>query len=268
MKLTVLCDNNTRIDAYYLGEPGVCYYLEDGDARILMDTGYSDVFARNAQALGIDLTQLTGLVLSHGHDDHTGGMVHLPLLERRLPLYAHPQVFGAKRCDGISIGAPMTTEEAGKRFDLHLTRGPQKISEHLTLLGEIPRENDFESKEPIGERFVKNVWEPDYLWDDTAIACQGEKGLTIITGCSHAGIVNITEYAKKVCGDDRICGIIGGFHLLSETMDRQTERTVDWLRWLKPENLRPCHCTGFYARAAIHAATPIKETCVGDVIEF
>ena len=268
MKLTVLCDNNTRIDAYYLGEPGVSFYLEDGDARILMDTGYSDVYIRNAVALGIDLTKLTGLVLSHGHDDHTGGMVYLPDMGRRLPLYAHPQVFGPKRCDGLSIGTPVTREEAGEKYDLHLTRGPQKLSEHLTLLGEIPRENDFESQEPIGERYVKGVWEPDYVWDDTAIAYHGPDGLTIITGCSHSGIVNITEYAKKVCGDDRICGIIGGLHLLSETMDRQTERTVDWMRWQRPKNLRPCHCTGFYARAAIHAAVPIRETCVGDVIEF
>ena len=73
MQLTVLVDNNTLIDRYYLGEPGVAYYLEDGDVRILFDVGYSDIFLRNAQALGIDLSRLQQVVLSHGHNDHTRG---------------------------------------------------------------------------------------------------------------------------------------------------------------------------------------------------
>ena len=84
MKLTVLCDNCTRVDAYYLAEPGVSYLLEDGDAKILFDTGYSDVYVRNAAKMGIDLTDLTALVLSHGHDDHIGGLIHLPQQGRKL----------------------------------------------------------------------------------------------------------------------------------------------------------------------------------------
>ena len=77
MQLTVLVDNNTLIDRYYLGEPGVAYYLEDGDVRILFDVGYSDIFLRNAQALGIDLSRLQQVVLSHGHNDHTRGLLWL-----------------------------------------------------------------------------------------------------------------------------------------------------------------------------------------------
>ncbi|MBQ1439018.1 MAG: MBL fold metallo-hydrolase [Solobacterium sp.] len=77
MKLTVLTDNNTIIDRYYLGEPALSFYLEDGDRRILFDTGYSDVFLRNAEALGIDLHAITDIVLSHGHNDHTGGLRYL-----------------------------------------------------------------------------------------------------------------------------------------------------------------------------------------------
>ncbi len=268
MKLAVLCDNNTRIDSYYLGEPGISFYMEDGDARILMDTGYSDVYVKNAGRMGIDLTHLTALVLSHGHNDHTGGLDCLPDFSGELPLYAHPEAFAARRYDGESIGMPLTRTEAAERFDLRLSRKPVQLSEHITFLGEIPRRNDFESQRPVGERLTEDGWVPDFLPDDTALVYRGEEGLTIITGCSHSGIVNITEYAKEVCGDDRICGIVGGFHLLSRRVNPQVQRTVDYLANLHPTNLRPCHCTGFYARAAIHARIPILDTCAGDVIEL
>ena len=115
-------------------------------------------------------------------------------------------------------------------------------------------------------RLLEHVWEHDYLPDDSALVYQGENGLTIITGCSHAGICNITEYAKVVCGDSRIDGIIGGFHLLE--MNSRVEKTVDYLQKQKPRLLCPCHCTCFHARAAIQAAIPIKEVCVGDVLKF
>lgn len=266
MKLTVLCDNNARIDAYYLAEPGVSYYLEDGEAKILFDTGYSDVYVRNAAKLGVDLTDLTALVLSHGHNDHTGGLPHLPQQKRKLPLYAHPAVFDRKRYHDEEIGAPYSEEDAAKLYELHLSVESVQLSEHLWFLGQIPRTNDYENQRPVGERLVDGRWQPDYLPDDSAIVYCGDEGLTIITGCSHAGINNITEYAKKVCGDERICGIIGGFHMLS--VSRQTEETVHWLDKLRPRELRPCHCTCFHARAAIQQVVPIGETCVADVLEF
>ncbi|MBQ4582389.1 MAG: MBL fold metallo-hydrolase [Oscillospiraceae bacterium] len=267
MKLTVLCDNCSRVGAYYLSESGVSYLLEDGDARILLDTGYTDVYVRNAEKLGIDLTNLTALVLSHGHDDHTGGMIHLPRQQAgKLPLYAHPNVFDRKFYQGEEIGAPYTQEAAAEIFDLHLSEGPVQLSERLWFLGAIPRVNDYENKTPVGERLVDGKWEPDFMPEDSALVYKGADGLTVISGCSHAGIQNITEYAKQVCGDERISGIIGGFHM--PTVTRQTEETVRWLSKLRPKNLRPCHCTCFHARAAIHFAVPIGDTCVADVIEF
>lgn len=266
MKLTVLCDNCARVGAYYLAESGVAYLLEDGDAKILLDTGYTDAYARNAAKLGIDLSDLTALVISHGHDDHTGGMPYLPQRSEKLPLYAHPDVFERRRLDGEEIGAPYTLEQAAERFDLRLSAEPVQLSEHLVFLGQIPRSNDYENQMPVGERLADGVWQPDYLLDDSAIVYCAEEGLTVITGCSHAGIQNITDYAMKVCGDERICGIIGGFHM--PTVNRQTEETVRWLSKLRPKNLRPCHCTCFHARAAIHQCVPIGDTCVADVLEF
>ena len=266
MKLTVLCDNSARVGAYYLAEPGVAYLLEDKDTKILLDTGYTDVYIRNAEKLNIDLSDLTALVISHGHDDHTGGLVHLPQQRGKLPLYGHPGIFERKRLDGEEIGAPYAQEQATELFDLRLSTKPVQLSEHLVFLGEIPRSNDYENKVPVGERLVDGQWQPDYLLDDSALVYRSEEGLTIITGCSHSGINNITEYAQKVCGDDRICGIIGGFHM--PVVNSQTEKTVRWLSKLRPKNLRPCHCTCFHARAAIHQCVPIGDTCVADVLEF
>lgn len=264
MKLTVLTDNTTRIDAYYWGEPGVSYYLEDGDTRILFDTGYSDVYLRNAEKMGIDLTDLTAIVFSHGHDDHTRGLLYFPRTARPVTIYAHPGVLEQKRCDGLMIGMALTQEELEKRFTLKLSREPVQLSEKLTFLGEIPRTVDFEGKEPIGERFDGVSWQPDYLLDDSALAYRGEEGLWIIAGCSHAGICNIIDYAKKVCGEERICGVIGGFHLLE--MTPRVEKTAEYLSKVRPKHLCPCHCTSFHARAAIHGRVPIEEVCVGDAL--
>ena len=264
MELTILTDNTTRIDAYYLGEPGVSYYLEDGDARILFDTGYSDVYVRNAAKLGIDLTKVTALALSHGHDDHTRGLLYFPETAEKLPIYAHPDIFEPKRYDGNSIGSPLTQQEAARRFDLHLTVEPVRLSEHVTFLGQIPRTVEFENRSPIGEHLVDGQWQPDFLMDDSALVYQCDEGLWIITGCSHVGICNITEYAKKLCRDERICGIIGGFHLLK--MTSRVNKTVAYLKAQQPKHLCPCHCTCFHARAAIHAQVPVEEVCVGDTL--
>ena len=266
MKLTVLCDNCARVGAYYLAEPGVAYLLEDEGMKILLDTGFSDAYVRNAAKLGIDLSDLTAIVISHGHDDHTGGLIHLPEQKEKRPLYGHPQIFERKRLNGEEIGAPYTKEQAAKLFDLHLSAEPVQLSERLVFLGQIPRTNDYENQHPVGERMVDGAWQPDYLLDDSALVYRGEEGLTIITGCSHAGVRNITEYAQKVCGEEKICGIIGGFHM--PTVNRQTEETVRWLSKLRPKNLRPSHCTCFHARAAIHSCVPIGDTCVADVLEF
>lgn len=265
MTVTVLTDNHTLIDSYFLGEPAVSYYLADGENRFLFDTGYSDVYLRNAAKLGIDLTQVDGIVLSHGHNDHTGGLVYFPPIEQKIPLIAHPDVFEPKRDEGLSIGSALTEAEAEERFSLRLSRVPVRLSEHLTFLGEIPRRNDFENREPVGRRLCGAVWEPDWMKDDSAIVSRGPDGLWIITGCAHAGICNIIAYAQEVCGEERIAGIIGGFHLM-EASD-QTENTVRALTALAPKHLYPCHCTCFHAREAIDRVIPIEEVGSGLRIE-
>lgn len=154
MKLRVLMDNNTYIDQYYLGEPAASYYIEAGECRILFDTGYSDAFLYNADKLGIDLGKLTHIVLSHGHNDHTGGLKYLK--ERfdlqAAELIAHPDCFVPRRALEGDIGSPVSAEEMQGCCQMHLTREPVWLNEACAFLGEIPARLPFETPKNVGQR--------------------------------------------------------------------------------------------------------------------
>lgn len=262
MKLCVLTDNNTFIDQYYLGEPAVSYYIEADGCKILFDVGYSDVFLYNSKKMALDLNNLTAVVLSHGHNDHTGG---LPYLCKQhflppVPIIAHPNVFAQRNVDGYAIGSPLKKEDMSRQCRLALTKSPVAVTTRLTFLGEIPCL--LEEREPIGIiEDEKGQSSDDYVLDDSALVYHGEEGLFIITGCSHSGIINILEYAKKVCRDNRIYGIIGGFHLF-ETDDR-LGKVIAYLKKNNIQALYPCHCVSFAAKAEIHKHIPIQEVGVG-----
>jgi len=219
MKLTVLADNNTFIDRYYCGEPAVCYFIEDGGQRILFDTGYSGLFLKNARKLGLDLNTVATVVFSHGHNDHTGGFPHLLKIYRGngLAVLAHPDAFEEKTESGEPIGSPLSAEQIREKCRLELSAKPVKLTERLTFLGEVPSSNEFEKRPPIGKRRLDGRLEDDYVLDDTALVYQSREGLCLITGCSHSGICNIIEYAKSVCKDSRIRGVIGGYICLKTT---------------------------------------------------
>lgn len=268
MRLTVLTENNTYIDKYYIGEPGLCYYIEDGDEKILLDTGYSDVFIKNAKLMSIDLNEVSTIVLSHGHDDHTRGLKFFceDFDSKKVRLIAHPYALAPKFIRGQAAGMPYSGEELSQRFKLELSREPISITDDLIFLGEIPGSNEFEARKPMGVMRDESGEHGDLLFDDTALVYKSEKGLFVITGCSHSGICNIIEHAKKVCGDDRILGVLGGFHLF-EVTPRLTE-TICYFKENTIEELYPCHCVDFRAKAEIDKTIPIHEVGVGMTLEL
>ncbi len=266
MKLKVLADNNTFIDMYYLGEPAVSYYIEDGNDRILFDVGYSDVFMKNAKKMNINLNKINKLVISHGHDDHTGGLKYFFKDKHNVELFSHPESFNYKEIDGLCISSPLSKEELSRVCNLCLTKDPVRISEHITYLGEIPLLNSFEKRNIIGTTIINDENKEDTVEEDSAIVYKSDKGLFIITGCSHSGICNIIEYAKMVCNETRIYGVIGGFHLFEN--DEQLQKTIKYFIDNNIELLYPCHCVSLDAKVEIAKQLKINEVGVGLEIEI
>ncbi len=280
MKLTVLADNNTLIDHYLTGEPGLSLLIETEGKKILFDTGYSDVFIKNAQKMGIGLLDLDYIVLSHGHLDHTWGLVHLvkyfteAAIEKRqarIPeLVAHPRCFYPKEKLPLqNNGSILDEAEVRRQFPVNLSGRPVWITADLVFLGEIPRKFAFEHTDPAKRRIrhPDGRMEPDQLLDDSALAFRSGAGLIIITGCSHAGICNITEYARDVCGDSRIVDIIGGLHLINPGAER-LEQTCRYLGSLKMKALHACHCTSLASKIVLAGYCPVQEVGCGLKLEW
>jgi 7,8-dihydropterin-6-yl-methyl-4-(beta-D-ribofuranosyl)aminobenzene 5'-phosphate synthase len=265
MKLSILVDNNTIIDHYFYGEPAVSYLIEDNGTKVLFDTGYSDIFIKNAEKLGIDLATINYLVLSHGHNDHTGG---LPFLMKKLNkrtthpkpmLIAHPQALSPKHLDTENIGLAAASLELQQTFSFMLTKQPYKISDKLIFLGEIPTYFEFESRHAIGlYQRDDGQKQEDLLLDDSALVYKSDMGLVIITGCSHSGICNIIKHAQEVSGEQKIADVIGGFHLLNASTDR-INNTIDFFTHNTPSKIHTCHCTDFAAKMALGRRLPLCE---------
>ncbi|MCG8634661.1 MAG: MBL fold metallo-hydrolase [Desulfobacterales bacterium] len=271
MKLTVLIDNNTLIDRYFSAEPGLSLLIEDRDTKVLFDTGYSDLFIRNALKMGKDLSALDYLVISHSHLDHTWGLD--PFLRyltelgiekqphKRPTLVGHPEVFTSAGMETFpEFGSLMSRKKTARHLALNLSREPVKLSDRLTFLGEIPRENGFEGKTAFGKK--EGSCRPDLVMDDSALAYASEQGLVIITGCAHAGICNTIAYARKVCSETRVADVIGGFHLMNPA-EEQLRGTLDFFKALSPGSVHACHCTDLDSKIALSRVANIKEVGVG-----
>ena len=271
MQIKILVDNNTIIDQYYVGEPAVSYLISDNKTKILFDVGYSDIFIKNAEKMNETLKDLNYIVLSHGHNDHTGG---LPSLLKYFDckvtnpkIITHPNTFLYKEEDGESIGITIDEKEINKKFATKLTKKPIWLSDNIIFLGEIERSNNFENKTPIGKYKLNNSLVDDYINDDSALVYKSSKGLVIITGCSHSGICNIIDYAIKVCQNDRIIDIVGGFHML-EPNETELKETLEYFKKLNIKNVHPCHCTSLDFKIKLANLNPVKDVGVGLVLDF
>lgn len=277
MQLKVLVDNNTLIDRYYLAEPAVSYLIEDKDTKILFDVGYSDIFIQNANKMSETLNDINHIVISHGHNDHTGGLVSLSKLysekkasniEHITPsIIAHNEVFSYKEYEGDDIGSFMSKKRVNSFFELNLSNKPYWITENIVFLGEVQRTNIFENIEPIGKCECDGNMIDDFVKDDSALVYKSKDGLVVITGCSHVGICNIIEYAKKVCDDDRILDVIGGFHLLNPTQ-KQEDGTMSYFKDSNIKRIHPCHCTSLEYKIKLSKFVEVQEVGVGQILEY
>jgi len=241
-------------------------YLSNTSHKVLFDTGASgDMVLYNVDRLGVDLSNVEAIVLSHGHFDHAGGL--MPLLKRinrpQMPVILHPDAF-LKRWlvlpNGQKIRFPPVEEdkvlEAGVKV-VKITE-PYPLSGNLVVAtSEIPRRTQFERGFPAHYAEIDGKLQPDPLIrDDQALVMNVKgKGLVIISGCAHAGIINTVLYAKEMTGVDKIYALMGGFHL-SFPNESIIDPTVEELKKIRPTFIIPCHDTGWKATNAILNAMP------------
>ncbi len=258
LKITVLSDNVAG--KWCRAEHGFSVMIE-ADRKLLFDTGSSDLIAHNAEILGIDLAQTGTIVLSHGHDDHTGGL----MLFEGQQLVCHPDTFIARfrKTNSSPLGIRWTEGEIRSRFDLQVSKDPVQLSEQIFFLGEIPRITEFESKKTA---FMKADGTDDFVSDDSGLAVITDKGLVVISGCAHSGICNMTAHAIHVTGIDKVHAVIGGFHLQND--DLVTRQTLAWLKTIQVDQIIPSHCTGFAAQTAIFREYSYIQVKTGNVIEL
>lgn len=259
MTISILTDN--KPGSHLRAEHGLSYLVEHNGTTILFDTGQSNLFMENATQMGIDLSVVGTVVLSHGHFDHGNGLKYLSAKK----LICHPGSFikRYRKTDKSYIGLGMSREEIANKFELIETKEPYRISDSMVFLGEIPRITNFESQTTP---FVFDDDKPDFVMDDSAIAIILPEGLFVITGCGHSGVVNTLLHAQRITGIDRIYGIVGGFHL--KRNDRQTQETINFLKEHNVKHVYPSHCTEMPALLAFYSTFSITQIKTGDILNF
>ncbi|MCG8568546.1 MAG: MBL fold metallo-hydrolase [Spirochaetes bacterium] len=247
LKITILVENYSYI--FPFAEWGFCAFIELNGKKYLFDTGLTGTCAiKNAQANQIDLKNIDKIILSHGHNDHTGGLEEILKFVNKKEILAHPDVFSKKfpvgennqYFNGIKYRQEYLEYNLGAKF--HFEKGFYQIADHLYMTGEVPFTNQFET---IAEIFKiktdQGDFVPDTFTDDNSLVFDTPKGLVIVVGCAHRGIVNIMTYAREKL-NKKVHAIIGGTHLVNSTEKRLAFTIKAW----QDENIdiiAPSHCT-------------------------
>ncbi len=260
MRIIVLTENSAG--SGFLAEHGLCYLIKHEGEKVLFDTGYTDIFIKNANTLGIDIQkEVDTVVLSHGHWDHGDGLQYID----NKTLITHPEVFikRFRKKDNSNIGLKLSKSDIEQKFKLILKYEPYYISNKVIFLGQIPRLNDFEAKTT---HFSDEFGQPDFVMDDSAIAVIQNNELIVITGCSNSGICNIIEYAIKVTGINNVRTVIDGFHLKENNL--QTQHTINFLKKKGINKIYPSHCTELPALVAFYEDFNTEQLKTGMILNF
>jgi 7,8-dihydropterin-6-yl-methyl-4-(beta-D-ribofuranosyl)aminobenzene 5'-phosphate synthase len=255
-KITALSENTVpQASRKLIGEHGLSFYIEAGKHKILFDTGQGIALANNAGVIGIDLSRIDGVILSHGHYDHSGGLKRLLACNTEFALHAHPEVFGRKlkrAGEGYKfIGIPVEKRSLEQKgINLKLDDKAAQIAPGIMSTGEIPLKNDFEEVEP--GFFIQNDADvtPDTLADDQAVILDTAKGLVVLLGCSHRGVVNTLNHVVSLTGKKAIHAIFGGLHL-GKASDSKLRKIIKHLGQFDLEKIGVGHCTGTRAFLAL-----------------
>ncbi len=284
LKIVSLIENSPKYDTYLKAVFGVSFWLEvtSGDIHrnILFDVGpVAEPVIYNATKLKLNFPDVDMIVLSHCHFDHTAGLAGvIPEIGHEVPIFGHPDIFkpnfvlrpefmnyaivGENRRENI--------EQLGGYFIL--TKSPIELIPGFMITGEVERTTDFEETGGVSCLTIDAEGNliPDKLKDDYSLVINVEnRGIVIVTGCGHAGPVNIIKHSMKISGVDKLEGIIGGFHLLQAEQER-IDLTIQELKKFKPRWIAPMHCTGVIPTAKIALAfkEEFREIHAGDAIHL
>lgn len=275
IRITILCDNSVGPISGTLGEHGFAALVErEGGEPILFDTGQGFTLLHNAARMKKDLSTVKKVVISHGHYDHVGGLMPLLKDSGGREVFAHGGIFEPRHRvkdtgECYSIGIPFEKsayEEASATFNL--SAAFREISPGIMLTGAVPRVTGFE-KGDQGLYCDCSGQEPDSTPDDQSLFIETEKGLVILLGCCHAGLVNTLEHIANQSGRRDVYAVIGGTHL-GFCGQEQLEKSIDVIKKAGIRKLAVSHCTGFAASARLSRELPkeFQVAMVGYTLEI
>jgi 7,8-dihydropterin-6-yl-methyl-4-(beta-D-ribofuranosyl)aminobenzene 5'-phosphate synthase len=247
-KVTIVCENCVFNQPGAIAEHGLSIFMETNRGNYLLDTGQGKAVINNALVLGLDLKTIKGIIISHHHWDHTGGLGPVLDLKGAVDIYAHPGFFkesyniggGMVRYIGVPYPRPLLE---GKGATFIFSNEFRQIEPGMWLTGEVPRRTDYELGDKNQVVKSNGGYVKDDILDDQSVVIETEKGLLVVLGCCHSGIINTLSYIVEKMGQRPIYAVIGGTHL-GPVGDEQREKSIDALKAFDIERLGVSHCTG------------------------
>lgn len=274
VQITTLIENTVQTRSLK-AEHGLSFHIKTGRHCLLFDTGQSDLLLENARKLGIDLTQLDAIVLSHGHYDHTSGLESLLKLAPKARIFFHPAALDSKYVREINgscrrIGMPLVVAKTlvDTKDKITFTEQKTEIIPGIFATGNIPRVTAFENSKT---NFFKDdaAITPDNVPDDQALYFESREGIVVILGCAHSGVINTLEHISRLTGGKPFHALLGGMHLIHADKAR-IDATVAALRKFNFKKIAPAHCTGPLATSIIWTTfAGASDSCsTGTVLTF